>query len=82
MCLAVPARILSINQEKMIAVADVNGAQTECSLMLTPEAKTNDYVLIHAGYAINIIDEEEAQKTIEIFQDMAKLNAQDPDEEI
>ena len=74
MCLAVPARIISINEEKLTAVAEVSGARTECSLMLTPEARAEDYILIHAGYAINVIDEEEARKTIEIFQEIEKLN--------
>ncbi|MCL2474921.1 MAG: HypC/HybG/HupF family hydrogenase formation chaperone [Chloroflexi bacterium] len=75
MCLAVPAKIIKINESALTCTANVNGATTEASLILTPEAKVDDYVLIHAGYTINIIDEEEALKTIEIFKEIEKMNS-------
>jgi hydrogenase expression/formation protein HypC len=43
------------------------------SIALTPEVKAGDYVLLHTGYAINVIDEAEAQETLKIFEQMARL---------
>ena len=82
MCLAVPAQIIKIDRAALTCTADVNGATTEASLVLTPEAKTGDYVLIHAGHAINIIDEEEALKTIEIFKAIEKMVSDSTQQEI
>jgi hydrogenase expression/formation protein HypC len=68
MCLAIPAKIVSISDES--AVAEIGDVKREVSLMLLPEAEINDYVLIHAGYAIQKIDEEEASKTLELLKQM------------
>jgi len=69
MCLAIPALIKSINGTQ--AVADIEGVTREISLELTPEAKTGDYVLLHTGYAISIIDAEEAEETLKLLREMA-----------
>ena len=69
MCLAVPARILSI--EGTDAVVDMDGVQRAASLALTPEAKVGDYVLLHAGFAIHLIDEQLARETLELLERMA-----------
>jgi len=71
MCLAVPVRITKI--EGVEAEVDAGGIVRKVSLMLTPEAKPGDYVLLHAGYAISVIDPEEAGKTLALFAEMAKL---------
>ena len=71
MCLAIPVRITKI--EGVEAEVDAGGIARKVSLMLTPEAKSGDYVLLHAGYAISIIDPEEAEKTLALFAEMAKL---------
>ncbi len=71
MCLAVPALIKSIDGE--IAEVDMGGTIYRASLVMTPEAKMGDYVLLHTGYAIQIIDQKEAQETLKIFQEMGML---------
>jgi len=57
MCLAFPAKVLKIDNE--LATVERAGVKREASLMLLPEAKVGDYVLIHAGFAMQIIDEQE-----------------------
>jgi len=69
MCLAIPALIKSI--QGFQAEADIEGITREISLQLTPEAKVGDYVLLHTGYAISIIDEVEAQETLKLLKEMA-----------
>ncbi len=70
MCLAIPALIKKI--EGTQAVADIEGVTREISLELTPEAKVGDYVLLHTGYAISIIDAEEAEETLKLLRELAE----------
>ena len=70
MCLAIPALIKFIEDKE--AEAEIGGITRRISLWLTPEAKVGDYVLVHTGYAINILDEEEAEETLRLFQEIAK----------
>ena len=70
MCLAIPVQITSINGTE--ADVRVGGITKKASLWLTPQAKVGDYVLLHAGYAISIIDEAEAEETLSIFREMAE----------
>ena len=70
MCLAVPARITSIEDKE--AEADIGGISRRISLWLTPEAKIGDYVLVHTGYAINILDQEQAEETLKILREIAE----------
>jgi hydrogenase expression/formation protein HypC len=72
MCLAVPALIKSIQGQQ--AVADIEGVTREISLQLTPEAKVGDYVLLHTGYAISIIDAEEAEETLKLLREMSEAS--------
>ncbi len=72
MCLAIPALVISIDGEKVIA--DMNGVKREISLQLTPEAKVGDYVLLHTGYAISIIDENEAQRSLELLRQILEIS--------
>lgn len=69
MCLAIPARIKSIG-EFNIAEVDIMGVSRQVSLDLVPEAKLEDWVLIHAGFAIQIVDEEYAEETIEYLKQL------------
>ena len=71
MCLAIPALIKSINGKE--AEAEIGGISRRISLWLTPEARVGDYVLIHTGYAINVLDQEEAEETLKLFEQMAGL---------
>ena len=71
MCLAIPALIKSIEDRE--AEAEIGGITRRISLWLTPEAKTGDYVLVHTGYAINILDQEEAEETLRLLREIAEL---------
>jgi len=70
MCLAIPALIKSIKNQE--ADVDMGGITRRISLRLTPQAKVGDYVIVHTGYAINILDQHEAQETLRLFQELAK----------
>ena len=70
MCLAVPALINKI--EGTEAEAEIGGITRRISLRLTPEAKVGDYILLHTGFAISIIDKQEAEETIRLFQEIAE----------
>jgi hydrogenase expression/formation protein HypC len=69
MCLAIPLRVVSIDGTD--AVGEVDGIQREVSVMMTPAAKVGDYVIVHAGFAIQILDEKEAEENLEILRQMA-----------
>lgn len=75
MCLAVPAKILSINatENELLRTGNVDfsGVQKEISLAYVPEAVVNDYVIVHAGFALSVLDEEEALASLQAFQDLA-----------
>jgi hydrogenase expression/formation protein HypC len=71
MCLAIPALIKSINGH--IAVVDIEGITREVSLDLTPEAKVGNYVLLHTGYAISVLDEAEAQETLTLLRQIVEV---------
>jgi len=66
MCIAIPSRIVSIDDQ--MATVDVHGARREVSLMLLQdEAAIDDYVLVHAGFAIQRIDRQAGEETLELF---------------
>ena len=75
MCLAVPARIIEIKGDN--AIADAIGNRIEAKTTLVPQVKLGDIVLIHAGFAIAVIDEEEAKKTWQILADLDNFNKTD-----
>ena len=70
MCLAVPVKITSVNGDQ--ADVDIGGVSRTVSIALTPEAKVGDYVLLHTGYAINVLDEAEAKETLSILERMVE----------
>ena len=67
MCLAIPARIVAIDEDGMNGVVDSGGVEKRISLALLEGARIDDYVLVHVGYAIATIDEVEAQRTLALF---------------
>jgi hydrogenase expression/formation protein HypC len=67
MCLALPARVVSIHAAGDLAMVAVGGVRKEISLALVEDVQVDDYVLIHVGYALNRISEEEAQITLALF---------------
>jgi len=69
MCLAIPARIVELEGDK--AVVDAMGNRWRAKTKLLPEAKLGDLVLIHAGFAISLVDEKEAKETWEL---LAQIN--------
>jgi len=74
MCLAVPMKL--IEKDAWQGLAELGGVKRQVNLMLVPHAKVGDYVVVHAGGAIEVLDEAEAKKTIEIFQEMCDTNLQ------
>ena len=71
MCLAIPARIVELEADK--AMVDAMGNRFKAKTTLLPEAKLGDVVLVHAGFAISLVDEEEAKKTWELFAEIEKF---------
>ena len=71
MCLAVPMKVISLKDGT--GIAEMSGVKKEISFMMLPEAKLGDYVIVHAGFAIQKLNEEEAQKTLALFREMAAL---------
>ena len=68
MCVAVPALIVKLNG--IDAEVDIEGVRRKTSIYLTPEAKLGDYVLMHAGFAIRVIDLQEAKETIALLKEI------------
>ena len=71
MCLAVPMKVVSL--QNGVGIAEMSGVKKEISFMMLPEAGIGDYVIVHAGFAIQKLNEEEAQKTLDLFKEMADL---------
>ena len=69
MCVAVPAQVVSLNGSE--AEVDIEGVRRKTSIYLTPEAKVGDYVLMHAGFAIKVIDLQEARETIDLLRQIS-----------
>ena len=69
MCLAIPAMIKSV--DGLLAEVDFGEVSRQISIWLTPDAKQGDYVLVHTGYSIGIIDEDEAKETMRLFEEVA-----------
>ena len=70
MCLAIPVLIKSIENRE--AEVEIGGIACRISLWLTPEARVGDYALVHTGYAINILDQEQAEETLRLFEEIAE----------
>ena len=68
MCLAVPLRVKSI--DGTVAEVELSGVSRRISLILTPEASVGDYVLVHTGFAIGVLDEEEARQTLALLAEL------------
>lgn len=72
MCLAIPARIVELKGDN--AVVDAMGNRYKAKTTLLPEAKMGDLVLVHAGFAISLIEEEEAKKTWQLIAEINEFN--------
>ncbi|MCL2631544.1 MAG: HypC/HybG/HupF family hydrogenase formation chaperone [Coriobacteriia bacterium] len=72
MCLAVPATIKTINPDRT-AIVDLLGVERTVAIELVPTAKVGDYVLVHAGFAIEVISLEAAEETLAFFREFPEL---------
>ena len=68
MCLAVPSQVKAI--EGQYAKVEIGGVSRNVCILLTPEVEVGDYILVHTGYSIGVIDEDEAQETIKLFNEL------------
>jgi len=75
MCLGIPGKIIEIYQKDSLHMAkiDFGGIVKEACLEYIPEAKVEDYALIHVGFAISLMDEEEAQETLKLIREVAEI---------
>ncbi|WP_373500014.1 HypC/HybG/HupF family hydrogenase formation chaperone [Desulfococcus sp.] len=71
MCLAIPSLIVEINGD--MAVIDVDGVRRECSILMLESPKIGDYVIVHAGFALHIIDEADAMESLRLLREAAAI---------
>lgn len=78
MCLAIPGKIISLSNEQnsleRTARVDFSGVVKDINLAYLPEAQLNDYVIVHAGVALSILDQEEAAATLAAFAELDEMN--------
>lgn len=74
MCLALPARVEQLLSDEL-AIVNLGGVRKEISLALVEETKVGDYVIVHAGYALQRLDETEAQCTLALFAELGEMNS-------
>ena len=74
MCLAVPMQLVEITGEGTGKV-DSGGIRADVSLVMTPEANVGDYLIIHAGFAIEVLDQNEAHIRLDLFRELAEATA-------
>lgn len=75
MCLGIPGKILSVYEDhgtKMASI-DFGGVKIDACIEVIPEAKPGDWTVVHAGFALNLLSEKEAQETLEILEQMSEL---------
>ena len=70
MCLGIPARLVELEPDAPLGTAEVAGVRRSVSTALCPEAREGDWVLVHVGFALARIDEEEAHRTLELLQSL------------
>lgn len=84
MCLAIPGKLTTITAQLdetfRFGKVSFGGIMKEVNLSMVPEAKEGDYVLVHVGVAISVVDEEEALKTFDYIRQIGELNELNPDE--
>ena len=75
MCLGIPGKIIEIYEQNGLKMGrvDFGGVVRETCLAYVPDAQIGDYTIVHVGFALNLIDEDEAQKTLELFSQIGLL---------
>jgi len=79
MCLGIPGKIIEVSEVDLTKMGkvDFSGVELEVCLEATPEAKVNDYVIVHAGFAISVLSETEANETLAILNEIDEINRQE-----
>ena len=78
MCLGIPAQIVElVDSEGGLAKAEISGVRRTVSIALCPEAEVGDWVLVHVGFALDKIDEEQARETLELLEQMGEAYEQE-----
>ncbi|MEA3326810.1 MAG: HypC/HybG/HupF family hydrogenase formation chaperone [Chloroflexota bacterium] len=79
MCLGIPGKILSIYEDHgtKMAKIDFGGVSREVCIEIIPEAKPGDWTVVHAGFALNLLSEKDAQETLNILREMSELAEQE-----
>ena len=72
MCLSLPMRITAV--DGALATITAEGLERQCSVLLVPEAGVGDYVLVHAGFAISVLDESEAETRLDLFRELGTFD--------
>ena len=72
MCLAIPAKVIALKEDRL-ATVDILGVTRDISLDLTPQAGVDDFVLVHAGFSIEVVDPDFAQETIDLIKEFPDL---------
>jgi hydrogenase expression/formation protein HypC len=80
MCLGVPGKIVEIYESNglMMGKIDFGGVAREACLAYVPEAQPGDYAIIHVGFALHLISEEEARETLELLNQIAEMGGEEP----
>ena len=83
MCLAIPGKLLELSIENglKMGIIDVNGSKTRACLEYVPDIRVGQYTIIHAGFALKIIDDAEAAESLKLWQELIESGAFQPDEE-
>ena len=79
MCLSIPSKVISINGNK--AIVSVGGTEYEASIELVEDIRVDDYVLLHTGFAIQKISEEDAQETLKLLGELCEIDQKIRDNE-
>jgi hydrogenase expression/formation protein HypC len=75
MCLAIPTLIKSLDGQQ--AEVEIGGVTRRISVAMTPEAKVGDYVIVHTGFALSVLDQEEAEETLRLFAEIAAFEEEE-----
>lgn len=76
MCLAIPAKVIEMKNDHL-ALVEILGVTRDVALDLTPQAGVGDYVLVHAGFAIEVVDQQFAQETLDLIKQFPELAGED-----
>ncbi|MFM2059769.1 MAG: hypothetical protein RLY71_4154 [Pseudomonadota bacterium] len=81
MCLALPARVVALDADGLMATVDLGGVRKPVSVALVPGVALDDYVIVHVGHAIGLLDRAEAERTLALFAELGNLADVDADAE-